>query len=168
MTSNTAISDFVYHLSREILKMNPGQLARLRRMDVSGPGAMEYWKLIVSSEFKSSNQVMQLVKTMAILTPKGPPNKTKKLHSQENSLGHVLSMVNYPETRLMRLIALQHTRRFDALERIAKWISAKHTTGVNCVDIACLLFSKDVKHTRRLAEEYYRKEHHKYLTEVTQ
>jgi len=168
MASKNSLGDLVYHLSRELLKMNPGQLARLRRMDINGPGVMEYWQVIVATEFDSSNRVMQLVKTMAILTPKGPPSEKKRLHMKENTLGQILSQVDYPETRLMRLIAMPQHRRSEAIERVARWISSKHTDGINCLDIACLLLSKDVKHTRRLAEDYYRHQYQKQSTEVTQ
>ncbi len=167
MTSDNSICDLVQHVSKELLKMRPDQIARLRRMQNNGPGVLEYWQVIVSTESDSSDHVIQLVKTMAILTPQGPPNGINKLHLKQNTLGRILCRVNYPETQLMRLIEVPHHGRSEAIERAARWISNRHTEGINCFDIACLLLSEDVKHTRRLAEDYYKQKYQKHSTEVS-
>lgn len=61
------------------------------------------------------------------------------------------------EARLARFLALPVDRRGEALEGMARMLAANRDpkAGVNCLDIACLLFSDDVKHTRRLASTYY-------------
>lgn len=63
------------------------------------------------------------------------------------------------ESRLMRFLALPPVRRGDALERLARMLAANRDAGqgLNCVDIAWLLFSDSPTPAQRLARAYYRR-----------
>ena len=143
----------------EIARLDPGSLARLRRMDPAGSGEAEFWKIAVSHEFRTDQAGMMLVKLLAILTPKGQPGK-KQLHDHSIQLGKLLATGknNKPllsETRLLRFIALPFDKRPDSLERICRMIAANGHEGLNCTELARLLFSPYVQHTRRLARSYF-------------
>ena len=150
----------------KIARLDPGSLARLRRMDPAGPGEAGFWKLAVSHGFRTDQYGMMLVKLLAILTPKGKPGE-KQLHDRSIQLGKLLATGknnnpllknNNPllsETRLLRFIALPFDKRPESLERICRLIAANGHKGVDCVELARLLFFDDVKHTRHLARSYF-------------
>jgi CRISPR system Cascade subunit CasB len=146
-----------------MVTLDPGQLARLRRMDPEGPGEGDFWRLAVEHGLRTDSKGLLFARLLALLTPKGEPGAHKKLHDGDGPLGTVLFEAGYPETRLLAFLALPAGKRGEALERMARWLAAKGHDGVNCVDIARLLFSDDVRDARRLAESYYRA-HDKALT----
>lgn len=150
------LGEMVFRLAQSMVKLDPGQLARLRRMDPSGPGEGDFWRLAVQHDLRADNKGLLLVRLMALLTPKGEPGANKKLHQRNRPLGAALFEASYPETRLLNFLALPVAKRGESLERMARWLAAKGHDGVNCVDIARLLFADDVRDARRLAESYYR------------
>lgn len=150
------LGEAVSRLAGSMVKLDPGPLARLRRMDPAGPGEGDFWRLAVQHELRTDDKGLLFVRLLALLTPKGDPGAHKKLHDRDRPLGAALCEAGYPETRLLDFLALPEERRGEALERMARWLAAKGHGGVNCVDIARLLFSEDVRNTRRLAETYYR------------
>lgn len=150
------LGEMVVHLTRSIVKLDTGQLARLRRMNPEGPGEGDFWRLAIQHNLRTDSRGLMLVRLLALLTPKGEPSEQKKLHDRDKPLGAALYEASYPETRLLAFLGLPFGKRGEALERMARWLAAKGHGGVNCVDIARLLFSEDVRNTRRLAETYYR------------
>lgn len=150
------LGETVFQLAQNMVKLDPGQLARLRRMDPDGPGEGDFWRLAVRQDLHTDSKSLLLVRLLALLTPKGDPDSPKKLHDRNKPLGEALCDAGYPETRLLNFLALPYSMRGEALERMARWLAAKGHNGVNCTDIACLLFSDEVSHSRRLAETYYR------------
>ena len=151
-----SLGETVFQLAQNMVKLDPGQLARLRRMDPEGPGEGDFWRLAVQHDLRTDSKGLLFVRLLALLTPKGDPNGHKKLHDKNKPLGEALCYAGYPETRLLNFLALPHSMRGETLERMARWLAAKGHDGVNCTDIARLLFSDDVSHSRRLAETYYR------------
>lgn len=155
-----SLSDLIPVLCKRLEKLRTGDLAELRRMDVTGPGTGTFWRLAVKHDLPTNETGIQLVKLLAILTPKGD-SQDKKLHDPSVPLGKLLAAKpsdNNPlfsETRLLRFLALPFDKRSDALERMCRMIAAKGHNGVNCIDIASLLLSADVKHTRNLAQHYF-------------
>ena len=146
-------------ICKEISLLNPGDLARLCRMDPFGPGEMEFWKIAVSHDLRTDRTGMILVKLFAILTPKGKPGE-KQLHNRDIPLGKVLAIGKagkplLSEMRLLRFIALPFDKRSESLERICRLISTNGHKGIDCTGVAMLLFYSDVKHTRRLAHCYF-------------
>ncbi|MBF0192641.1 MAG: hypothetical protein HQL99_16115 [Magnetococcales bacterium] len=166
------LGEAVFRTSYELLRLDPGPLARLRRMDVNGPGETDFWQLAGKCGFLAAIQGdgwLRLVKIMALLTPKGDPATRGRLHQSERAFGAVLcdggqldwsgERAFLSESRLARFLSLPVDRRGEALEGMARMLAASRSpnSGVNCLDIACLLFSNDVKHTRKLASAYYRR-----------
>lgn len=150
------LGEMVFQLARSVVQLDPGQLARLRRMDPEGPGEGEFWQLAVEHGLRTDSKGLLFARLLALLTPKGEPGPHKKLHDRERPLGTVLFEAGYPERRLLAFLALPAGKRGEALERMARWLAANGHDGVNCADIARLLFSDDVRDARRLAETYYR------------
>ena len=153
------LDEVISKVCGKITRLDPGSLARLRRMDTSGPGEAEFWKLAVSHGFRTDQTGMMLVKLLAILTPKGQPGE-KQLHDRSIQLGKLLATGknNKPllsESRLLRFIALPFDKRPDSLERICRLIAANDHEGINCTELARLLFYPHGKHTRHLACHYF-------------
>lgn len=150
------LGETVFRLAQSIVRLDPGQLAHLRRMDPEGPGEGEFWRLAVQHNLRTDSNGLMLVRLMALLTPKGEAGAHKKLHDREKPLGAALFKAGYPERRLLAFLALPAEQRGETLERMTRWLAAKGHEGVNCADIARLLFFDDVRDARRLAETYYR------------
>jgi CRISPR system Cascade subunit CasB len=146
-------------LSAALLKLDSGAIARLRHMNIDGPGELDFWNLAVKCSLRTNEAGMRFVKIMAMLVPAGEPGQRGVLHSFKHPLGETLCDTGISETRLARFLALPFQSRGPALERMAKWIAARRDpgNGIDCADIACLLFSDDVKYLRKLAETYYRR-----------
>lgn len=179
----SSLQDKIQQLSSEMLGLAPGPLAELRRMEAGGIGTPAYWRLAVHAGLLDGNPEvwMQIVKIMAIMTPKGTRTPDERLHQAEDgngrqrSLGAVLCDGGDPswppkgqpvhdgvlsEKRLARFLALPPSARGAALERIARTLASRRdvTSGVDCVEIARLLLSPDDHEPpRRVAREYYRR-----------
>ncbi|TRL42297.1 hypothetical protein [Rhizobium straminoryzae] len=156
-TQDDDLKSAVANLVGELMKLNPGQLARLRRMDIDGPGELEFWRLAQNKALKlSGNDTgMLFVRILALLAPRGEVASRAPFHRLGEPLGKVLAEAKFSEKRLATFMALPFARRGEALEGIARFIARKMENGVNCVDIAQLLFVNDVWPLRRLAAAYY-------------
>ncbi len=162
-------------LSERLLKLDTGDLAELRRMEIGGAGPMAYWRLAAECGFLDSEfeNWMRIVQILAILTPKGDRKSTDRLHDPGRPLGRVFCDGGDPdwktsadsrpfvsETRLARLLAAPILQREEALTRFARMLAAKRdrASGVNCVEIAALLlFSNPERNQQNLARAYYRR-----------
>lgn len=151
-----SLRETVWQLAQALVRLDTGPLARLRRMDVDGPGEGDFWKLASALDLKCPEDWLVPVRLMALITPKGQPGEGKRLHEPKTALGAALADAKYPERRLNQFLALPHDRRAEALERMVRWMAAKGHNGVNCTDICALLFSDGPEPARRLAETYYR------------
>lgn len=154
------LDQVVDRLAAAMLRLESGDLARLRRMKTDGPGEPAFWKLAVEAGLRTDDKGFQLVQAMALLAPKGDSGQRRPFHDSRHPLGTALARVGYSESRLARFLELPHDYRADALGRMARWLAARNMVPVNCVDIACLLFSGDVTHLRRLARDYYKQLDH--------
>ncbi|MBF0135211.1 MAG: hypothetical protein HQL65_03155 [Magnetococcales bacterium] len=165
------LGDAVSKTSAFLLRLDPGPLARLRRMDAHGPGESDFWQLAGRCGFltaiQGGDEWLRLVKIMALLVPKGDPANRGRLHQSTRAFGAVLCDGGQPgwpgerpflsENRLARFLSLPTAKRGAALEGMVRMLAASRAPdlGVNCLDIAYLLFSNKVQHTRKLASTYY-------------
>lgn len=149
------IRETLFALAQDMTKLDPGPLARLRRMTPGGPGEGTFWVLALRHGLRQDGVGMTFVRLLALLTPKGAADQRKLLHDGKRPLGKVLAGAGYPEMRLLRFLSLPFEARGDSLERMIRWLAAKGHEGVDTVDIALLLFSPDVRPARRLAKTYY-------------
>jgi CRISPR system Cascade subunit CasB len=147
--------------------LSPGSLADLRRMTKRN-GAPAFWRLAAQhlrTIGRQTEEWMDIIRILAILTPKGDPAVRSPLHDGRRQLGAVLCDGGdpewsgpepvYSERRLAQLMAARGPQRAVLLERAARVVARSRTSGsgVNVVDIAFVLLSPD--HGRRLAEPYY-------------
>jgi CRISPR system Cascade subunit CasB len=165
-------------LSAGLLALDPGPLADLRRMEPGDAGAAAYWRLASKGGFLEgpADIWMQIVKIMAILTPKGERQPPDRLHQAKPGLGAILCDGGDPswpgdakgveprpflsETRLARFLAQPPAYRGEALERIARMLARSRSpeSGVNCAQIAWLLLHPEGDHTgQTIARDYYRR-----------
>lgn len=179
MPTHEAMADLktlTSRLAQAMLDLDSGDLARLRRMNIPGPGDKAFWRLAQTCSFIDLGRTeawMLFVKILAILSPKGDSKTRNKLHDPLRRFGAVLcdggdqnwqmqTEKDKPvlsERRLAQFIALPFQRRGAALERLARQLAANRTAtnGINCLDIAYLLFSNDARHLQTLAQTYYKR-----------
>lgn len=165
----------------DLLTLSPRQLAELVAMKIEGPGVTAFWRLAARHGFseRETKAWMQIVRTLAILIPKGKRSGAEKLHQPSDSggksrgLGTILCdggdplwpRHGYPrprpvisETRLARLLAMPAAGRGGALERIARMVATHRdpTVGFDCRDLECLLREPESDiHLRKMARDYY-------------
>lgn len=150
------LGDTIGELAAAMLRLEPGKLAGLRRMKTDGPGEAVFWHLATRFGLRTDDKGLLLVKLMALLAPRGAVGGRPPFHSFKAHLGEVLLISGYSEARLARFLALPFDRRAEGLEAIVRFIAGKGVKGgVDCSEIASLLFYDDVKNTRRLARRYY-------------
>ncbi|MHA7969330.1 hypothetical protein [Rhizobium sp. CAU 1783] len=154
-TQDDDLKSTIAALVGKMMQLDPGGLARLRRMDVDGPGELEFWRLIRDIDIRGDTSGMQLVKILALLAPRGDVAARAPFHRLGEPLGKVLAEAEFSEKRLASFLALPFARRGEALEGLVRFISRKMEQGVNCVDIAHLLFVDKVWPLRQLAKHYY-------------
>ena len=150
--------------------LDPGALAELRRMTPQA-GAPVYWRLAAQhpntiGRTRDEETWMDIVRILAILTPKGDPAKRPSLHNPKRRLGEVLCdggdsdwtgprpLVS--QLRLARLMSARGPQRADLLRHAARMIvHSRRAVGIDVADIALVLLRPD--DGRRLAEPYYRR-----------
>jgi CRISPR system Cascade subunit CasB len=149
--------------------LDPGPLAELRRMNPE-TGAPAFWRLAAKhpgtiGRHDRMTQWMEIIRILAILTPKGDPALRPKMHRAERRLGAVLCDGGDPqwsgpdavfsERRLAQLLASRGSHRALALQRAARMLASRRVaeTGVDIRDIALVILRPD--DVRRIAEPYY-------------
>ena len=154
-------------MAESLRHLGPGPLAETRRMK-PGTGSAVFWRLasrhpqIVA---KHPESWMEIVRILALLTPRGAPERRGSLHDPRRRLGAVLCDGGDPgwtgprpafsPRRMDQLIAARGPRRAYLLQNAARLIASRRIPGgqVNVLDIArSLLFPRD---GRMLAESYY-------------
>lgn len=170
------LSETIKALSKELLQLQPGALAELRRMDPDGPGAPDYWRLATACGFLHDTRTdawMRIVKVLAILTPKGERHLADRLHNDRHGFGAALCDGGNPswgssggahpvlsETRLARFLALPPSQRGPALERLSRQLvrCRDRGHGFNCREIAELLLNPENRSIQRdIAAAYYKR-----------
>lgn len=145
----------------------PGPLAELRRMK-QGVGAPAFWRLVAKHPHTIGRRTepwMEIIRILAILTPKGDPAARPRLHVGTRRLGAVLcdggdpewsgSEPVYSERRMAQLLTARGSQRAVHLQRAARMLARRMQpgSGVSAGDIALVLLRPN--DARRLAEPYY-------------
>lgn len=165
-------------------ELDTGAMARLRRLDVDGPGPTDFWDLMrrcraldCVSKPDETSRWMALVKIMATLTGKGAPGTRGVLHEDtgERAFGAVLcdgGRKDWPsedekgeprpfvsEKRLARFLSRPPENRADDLLVFARMIASRRALDVplNCLGIYWLLRPKSSFALRKVASSYYRR-----------
>ncbi|MYB36048.1 MAG: hypothetical protein F4Y26_01375 [Gammaproteobacteria bacterium] len=153
--------------------LSPGALAELRRM-AEDDVAPAFWRLVARHDAirAREDEWMHIVRILAILTPKGDPDKRTSLHS-DRRLGTVLCdggdpswadpklgepRPAYSATRFDKLLASRDPQRTVLLTRAARMVAKAMVagTGVNVRDIAfAILYPDSAKVNNALARSYY-------------
>jgi CRISPR system Cascade subunit CasB len=144
-------------LSAKLLALDPGPLAELRRMEPDGVGTSMFWRLVATLDLpvQKTDEWMQIVRILAILTPKSAQNASVRLHDRSFRFGRILCDGGNPawpsdpqnphpqlsEQRLARLLVTPASQRGEALERIARVLARSRSpeVGINCTEVALLL-----------------------------
>jgi CRISPR system Cascade subunit CasB len=170
------VADRAAFLAAQLQKLDPGPLARLRRMETDEPATEPaFWRLVAPFN-PSEDRVQawqQVVRILAILTPRGDAASRPELHDPRRPLGAALcdgGSRHWPEPgvaeprpvlseqRLARFAALPLAARAGGLERLARGLARSRDpdAGIDCADIAALLlFSDPSKPMSDLVRQYY-------------
>jgi len=168
------LDETIATLSSKLLALDTGPLAELRRMEPDGVGTPMFWRLASELEFRVSQtkEWMQIVRILAILTPKSRLNPAVRLHDRSYQLGRAFcdggntawpSDSQHPrptlsEQRFNRLLAMPAAQRGEAVERIARMLARSRTpeVGIDCEEIARLLLQpSDSRSLQGIARAYY-------------
>ena len=152
----------------------PGDLAELRRM---GPGDLApwFWRLATrhGAIRRREEDWMHVIRILAILTPRGDPEKRSRLHQPARRLGAVLCdggdsswpepsqtqpRPAYSELRFARLLESKGAQRPVLLTRAARSLARSMPPGggVDVKDIAfAILYPDSAEVNNGLARSYY-------------
>lgn len=159
-----AAADFLRRLST-------GDLAELRRMDATS-AAPAYWRLEARHETMRGRRGLwiEIVRILAILTPKGAPEDRTALHDAARRWGAVLCdggdpawppthppRPRFSEQRLVQLMAAQAETRVASMRRAARAVAVSRAagSGVNTADVAWSLLNP--RDGALLAGPYYQR-----------
>ena len=149
--------------------LDPGSLAELRRME-PGIAAPAFWRLAArypGSIGARTGEWVEIIRILAILTPKGDPEGRPALHDANRALGAVLCDGGDPgwsgdraalsERRLAQLLAARGPARMVALTRAARALARSRPpqAGLDVRGIAWAILNPTG--TARIAEQYYRR-----------
>lgn len=153
-TANAAIP----RLASALARLDPGDLARLRRMDPDGPGEAAFWQLVAELKLPGNpERWLRFSRLIALLTPRGDPHAGKpSAHDGGRTLGAALAEAGFSEMRLLRLIERAPDARPEALERMVRFLGARGAGAVDCREIFWLLHGTGPDPSRRLANHYFR------------
>ena len=168
------LDETITTLSSKLLALDPGPLAELRRMEPDGAGTPMFWRLAAELDFRmgQTKEWMQIVRILAILTPKSRLNPAIRLHDRSYRLGRAFcdggntawpSDSQHPrpaisEQRLNRLLAMPAAHRGETVERMARMLARSRTpeVGIDCEEIARLLLQpNDSRSLQGIARAYY-------------
>ncbi len=145
-------------LAGALARLDPGDLARLRRMDPEGPGEAAFWQLVTELDLPCTPaRWLFPVRLMALLTPRGDPRAGKRpAHDGARALGVALAEAGFSETRLLRLMERAPETRAEALERMVRFLAARGSGEFDCRELFWLLHGTGPAPLRRLADQYFR------------
>lgn len=163
--------------AKSLQHLDPGSLAELRRIRPSSIGSPAYWRLAAryaKTIGRNPEAWMAILRSIAILTPRGETESRPSLHDSNRRLGHVLcdgGNPNWPasgesiqaavsEKRLGQLMSARGKQRQVLFERVMRIVARTRVpeSGVNVLDIAWWLLSPNTEQSaRRLAESYYQR-----------
>lgn len=142
----------------EMQRLDPGPMAELRRMTPDAP-APAFWRLAVRHRAMTGSPErradwVQILKILALLTPKGAPEGRPPLHAYKRPLGAVLCDGGDPdwkpqgtppdgvfsERRLVQFMATRGKARGEGLERAARMIAAKRNPASG-IDVTQITFA---------------------------
>jgi CRISPR system Cascade subunit CasB len=168
------LDETIATVSQRLLALDPGPLAELRRMEPEGAGTPIFWRLAAELSFLTdqTKEWLQIVRILAILTPKSRLNPAVRLHDGSYRLGRTFcdggnqawpTDPQHPrpalsEERLAQLLVMPAVQRGEAIERIARMLARSRTpeVGINCAEIALLLLQpNDSRSLQGIARAYY-------------
>lgn len=167
---SSSVKDTAIAVARWTQQLAPGPLAELRRLSESGAPA--FWRLASQhpATIGGARQTrwMDIVRMIAILTPKGEPTKRPPLHDWDRRLGEVLcdggdpspewkGPPTFSERRLTQLIAARGAQRAALLVRAVRALARTRPpdAGINVTDLAWAVLKED--DAALLAAPYYRR-----------
>jgi CRISPR type I-E-associated protein CasB/Cse2 len=144
-----------------IARLDPGDLAQLRRADPAAPPPV-FWRL--DAKLSLSTQLAggeddrcRLLQLIAILTPTGRDFNKPVPHDGKLPLGRLLHRIGYSEPRLARLMSATPERRRDLLLRLARQLAGVKfdLRPLSDLMIARSDKTREQRALRRLASDYY-------------
>ena len=158
-----------------LARLLPGDLAELRRMAPHNPGPW-FWRLASrhgATIGRREDDWVHILRILAILSPRGDPEKRPRLHNPDRHLGAVLCdggdpawpraslgkpRPAYSELRFARLLEAGRSQRSTLLTRAARSLARSMPPGggVDVGDIAfAALYPDSAEVNNGLARSYY-------------
>ena len=165
-TGSLSTGHMVARLAREIVELDPGSTAALRRGLQDGAGAAAFWKLM--AKYDPARELRRdaedgwsvLIQAIAILTPKGRRHENGKdprlsPHDPHVPMGAALHDAGVSELRLARLLTAPPSMRRVLTVRLCRRLAAADQCRFDLRTLANFIrYGGDAG--RRIAKEYYR------------
>lgn len=176
MSNPRSVDEAAVYAAGVMRHLDPGAMAALRRMTADAP-APAFWKIAVAREHEmlgtSRSRWVEILRILAILTPRGTPKDRKALHDGARPNGRLGAALcdggnptwdgNRPmmsERRVAQLLATRGEARIEALVRAARALAASRDTGTG-LDVRSIAWAVlNPENTNAIAEAYYRRLDH--------
>lgn len=157
-TATKGLRDVLPKLATEILHLDPGSAAALRRGPLEDAGAAAFWRLLAKHDPPGAERKWAaLVQAIAILTPKGRESSRRPAHDSSLRMGEALQKAGVSELRLARLLGAPPDMRPELIVRTCRRLAATEFNRFNLVTLGqFLLFGDDKRPARWIARDYYR------------
>jgi len=151
-----AVRDMAWRMARE--DYEPGDLARLRRLDPDLPEGAPFWWLVARhapaafEDERAASALAIVLQGMAIMHP------FHVVQGERRTLGQALAASDVNEMRLLRLLRLRRADMPEEVRRLARLMASRGEDGrFDWADIFDLVYWRDGEKTRRrIARDYYR------------
>ena len=144
-------------LAAEILRLDPGSAAALRRGPLKGAGAAAFWRLLAKHDLPGTERWAALIQAITILTPKGREPTRLSAYDGALSLGEALQKAHVSELRLARLLGAPPGLRSELAVRTCRRLAATKFNRFDLETLGQFLLSRDnARAAQQIARDYYR------------
>ncbi len=152
--SVSKLGDIIPAIAVNIVHLDSGLSASLRRNPFAGSGLVACCKLMSNYEVKYNDMWSKVIQAIAILTPKGSAANKSSAHDSSIYMGQSLEEADFSEASLSRLLSAPDAMRGDMVVRACRRLVSKNKNHFNLVTLARFILYGDCE--MQIAKEYYR------------
>ncbi len=153
-----ALNTRIVALVHDLLRLDPGPLASLRRTS-PGEGCAAFWRVyhragLADQPFPAAEAWEHALHAIALLVPTGREGERRSPHDASRPLGRALFEADVSHARIARLLATPFSSRREPLARLARRL-AHDGRPFDVRHLARLMLRESRGDLRLLASAYY-------------
>ena len=163
MTNDDWIGSAIPKMAGMIARLDPGQLAQLRRGPLQGSGSAAFWDLVIGRAPWQTEAWAPIVQAIAILTPRGQDPRPAY---GSTPMGKALHDAGVGDVRLARFLGAPRHLRGEAAVRMCRRLASSDSGPFNLVPLGRFVLGlRDAE--KRIAREFYQARHRRATDKET-